>query len=419
MSDFLPDEIVVEILLRLPTKSLIKFRSVSKSWNSLITSPNFINTHLTHSLASNTYINSYDNLPLVIVRQYDSTFYNETENCKLFLDSEDSFDEYKALEYPIKSYYNHSFWAIEYAKGLFCLSKNDRFFLWNPSIRKSMAIPKPMIKTPARYHWFGFDPRTNDYKVVRVVDFNRNKLFNEEPTTRIEVYSLNAGSWKIVSGASNSFPDEITIAFFGRFTTYLEGAIHFPAYMKISNDPLILSFCLSDEVFQTMLLPDGIFGLETMVIASVFGGLLSLLCYEFAPPGYNSCSIWIMKEYGIVDSLYKQLTVDLTGGITRVVGMRNNGHVLLDVKMATDWVLSSYDPSDQQIKNLGIHATECPEVVDTYEENLILLNKPNYAFLDGDGKTKLDNFKYSMDSKHDLVDEITYELSYQMELQIF
>ncbi|GMQ09937.1 hypothetical protein CsSME_00053138 [Camellia sinensis var. sinensis] len=199
--------------------------------------------------------------------------------------------------------------------------------------------------------------------------------------------------------------------------------------MKISNDPLILSFRLSDEVFQTMLLPDGIFGLETMVIASVFGGLLSLLCYEFAPPGYNSCSIWIMKEYGIVDSLYKQLTVDLTGGITRVVGMRNNGHVLLDVKMATDWVLSSYDPSDQQIKNLGIHATECPKVVDTYEENLILLNKPNYAFSrwgvsgrkrkDSAGKTKLDNFKYSMDSKHDLVDEITYELSYQMELPIF
>ncbi|KAL7161737.1 hypothetical protein ACSBR2_042249 [Camellia fascicularis] len=379
MSDFLPNEIVVEILLRLPTKSLIKFRSVSKSWNSLITSPNFINTHLTHSLTSNTYINSYDNLPLMIVTQYDSTFYNETENCKLFLDSEDSFDEYKALEFPIKSYYNHFFWAIEYAKGLFCLFKKDRFFLWNPSIRKSMAMPKPMIKTPARYHGFGFDPRTNDYKVVRIVDFHRNKLFNEEPTTHIEVYSLNAGSWKILSGANNSFPDEITIAFFGRFTSYLEGAIHFPAYMKISNDPLILSFDLSDEVFQTMLLPDGIFGLETMVITSVFGGLLSLLCYEFTP-GYNSCSIWIMKEYGVVDSLCKQLTVDLSGGITRVLGMRNNGHVLLNVKRASDWVLSSYDPSDQQIKNLGTHATECPKVVDTYEENLILLNKPNYAF---------------------------------------
>ncbi|KAF5934157.1 hypothetical protein HYC85_030328 [Camellia sinensis] len=379
MSDFFPDEIMVEILQRLPAKSLIKFRSVSKSWCSLITNPNFINTHLTHSLTSNTYKNSYDNLPLMIVRQCVSTTHTRTEHYKLFIDSEDSFDEYKELEFPIKSRRLHFFFAIGSVKGLFCLHEQDRYFLWNPSIRKSMAMPKPTVKTSMHSHGFGFDPRTNDYKLVRIADFYPTKLPNQKPTTHIEVYSLNAGSWKMSSTGRNSYPDGITIDYSGRFAAYLEGAVHFAGKMKKSNDPLILSFDLCDEVFQTMMLPDGVVGPRTEVWASVFGGLLSLLCYEDSA-AYKSCSIWIMKKYGVVDSLYKQFTIDLSRGITQVLGIRNNGHILLETKAPSDWVLSSYDPSSQQTKNLGIYATSNHFVVDTYEENLILLNKPNDAF---------------------------------------
>ncbi|KAI7984834.1 F-box/kelch-repeat protein [Camellia lanceoleosa] len=383
MSDFFPDEIVVEILHRLPTKSLIQFRSVSKSWYSLITSPNFINTHLNHSLTSNTYINSYDNLPLMIVRQCVSSSDPRTEHYKLFIDSQDSFDEYKELEFPIKSRRLHFFFAIGSVKGLFCLHEQDRYFLWNPSIRKSMAMPKPTVKTSMHYHGFGFVPLTNDYKLVRIADLYPTELPNvEQPTTtttHIEVYSLNAGSWRMSSTGSNSYPDGITISYSGRFAAYLEGAVHFVATMKKTNDKLILSFDLCDEVFQTMLLPDGIVGPLTKVRTSVFGGLLSLLCYEDTAAN-KSCSIWMMKEYGVVDSLWKQFTVDLSGGITELLGVRNNGHILLEANAPSDWVLSSYDPSSQQIKNLGVYASAYRFVVDTYEENLILLDKPNDAF---------------------------------------
>nr|AAT38697.1 Putative F-box protein, identical [Solanum demissum] len=42
----IPNEIITDILLRLPPKSLLKCMSVSKSWHQLISSPDFVNTHL-------------------------------------------------------------------------------------------------------------------------------------------------------------------------------------------------------------------------------------------------------------------------------------------------------------------------------------------------------------------------------------
>ena len=46
MSDYLPNEVIIDILKRLPADSLIRCRCVCKSWYSLISIPHFITTHL-------------------------------------------------------------------------------------------------------------------------------------------------------------------------------------------------------------------------------------------------------------------------------------------------------------------------------------------------------------------------------------
>ncbi|CAL5336658.1 unnamed protein product [Camellia sinensis] len=46
MSDYIPNELIIEILVRLPVQSLLRFTSVCKSWHSLITNPSFITKHL-------------------------------------------------------------------------------------------------------------------------------------------------------------------------------------------------------------------------------------------------------------------------------------------------------------------------------------------------------------------------------------
>ena len=44
-TSFLPDDVVGEVLLRLPSKSLARFCSVCRSWKHLISSPAFVESH--------------------------------------------------------------------------------------------------------------------------------------------------------------------------------------------------------------------------------------------------------------------------------------------------------------------------------------------------------------------------------------
>ncbi|KAJ0806761.1 putative F-box domain-containing protein [Helianthus annuus] len=49
MAKFVHADVVEQILLRSEVKDLIRFKSVCKSWHSLITSHRFVNRHLKHS----------------------------------------------------------------------------------------------------------------------------------------------------------------------------------------------------------------------------------------------------------------------------------------------------------------------------------------------------------------------------------
>ena len=129
MSDYLPEEVALEILHRLPVKSLIQFRCVSKSWNSLITSSAFINSHLSY--------NSSNSNKLIVRHCVDSPY---VEHYKLIDDNNDSFDQIQNIELPLTSRRIQHFMLIGSANGLFSLFEQERFVLWNPSIRKCIPL---------------------------------------------------------------------------------------------------------------------------------------------------------------------------------------------------------------------------------------------------------------------------------------
>ena len=376
MSDYLPDELLLEILQRLSVKSVIQLRCVSKSWNSLITSSALINSHLARSLSLPSKSNN-----LIVRYRIDRPY---VEHYKLIHDDNASFDQIQQLEIPVKCLHINHFILIGSINGLFSLYELDRFILWNPSIGKSITLPKPCIKTHdfgICYPAFGFDPRTNDYKVVRIVVQCVLKNMYEGPKqTLVEIYSLNEGSWRITS-AGASYPLGISFNYWRRPAASLNGAVHFAANVKGSAfSPLVLSFDLGDEVFHTIPVPDSTFKEDDDVHTTVIGGSLTLLCHDPAMHTFNKhCSIWMMKEYGIVDSWTKLCTVDLNREIIRVLGLRKNGHIFVVAKLPCDWELSSYDLESQQVKKLGICGNPYFFHIDDYTENLVLLDKPNDA----------------------------------------
>ncbi|KAL0007214.1 hypothetical protein SO802_008716 [Lithocarpus litseifolius] len=390
MSDYPPEEVVRKILYKLPVKSLIRFRCVSKSWNTLITTPAFINCHLTrsHSLLSNS--------NKLIVRHCLEKPY--VEHYKLIDDSNDSFDQIQNIELPLTSRPIQHFRLIGSANGLFSLYEQKCFILWNPSIRKFITLPKPCItvKTHGKvtcHSAFGFDLRTNDYKVVRIAFPSE-----EAKLPLIEAYSLNEGSWKLTSA---SFPSGIGVSCWHKPVASLGGAVHFAVYDKDNRcRPLVLSFDLGDEVCHLMSLPNCAFSWSNLQ-TSVIGGSLALLFYDDRFVAKKCCDIWVMKEYGIVDSWTKLFTVDLNKRIIRVLHLPKNGNILVEVNLPSDRELSSYDPKSQHVKSLGICGRRHYFHVDNYVANLVLLDKPNDA-VSKRGACRKRKCRYKLDSTQNL-----------------
>ncbi|KAK9987718.1 hypothetical protein SO802_027957 [Lithocarpus litseifolius] len=120
MCDFLPSEILFNILLLLPTKSIVKFTSVCKTWRSLIRNPDFISAHLKLS---------NHNQPLLLFR-FDFPFLTQDRLAP--------------------------FGVVGTCNGLVCVMGDGfshRIILWNPCVRMFVELPKPNVTNQSYGEW--------------------------------------------------------------------------------------------------------------------------------------------------------------------------------------------------------------------------------------------------------------------------
>lgn len=168
----LPGEVIQnEILTRLPIKSVARFKSVSKSWLSLFSDPQFVKEH--NSAAQNP--NDYDCLVaqkssrIFILSRYKETFILPSDNYKL----------------------------IGSINGLVCLSNGRKFSLWNPAIYQSKEFTHSSGHYCVLDHiGFGFDRVSNDYKIVVLSMKKRSAI----------VYCSKSDSWIDIRVPDNVFP---------------------------------------------------------------------------------------------------------------------------------------------------------------------------------------------------------------------
>ncbi|XP_028760809.1 putative F-box protein At3g16210 [Neltuma alba] len=173
---FLPHEIIINILKRLPVKSLIRFQCVCKNWKNLLKDPLFITDHLHHSNI---------HLPSLLLP------FNGNKTLQLC-----SFDcDFQLSEVPnaplIDSRSIVRTWAdvrdveiVGSSNGLLCIQFSDfghphTFVLWNPATRELKMVPTTIEFRGDYTIGFGFSMIANDYKIVNIYgygdfDFWRN-----------------------------------------------------------------------------------------------------------------------------------------------------------------------------------------------------------------------------------------------------
>ncbi|CAN4092888.1 unnamed protein product [Withania somnifera] len=164
----LPPELVTEILLRIPVKPLLKFKSVSKSWLALISSPDFINSHL--RLSSNNKDNKYHRLILQTANHP-----HDPKVCSLGPLLNESVTEAFDVHYPM----GNEVLTVGSVNGLICLDLFEKgLIIWNPSIKnyKKLADSRTELKKNEYYKYgFGYDELHDDYKVVDIFFTNNGE----------------------------------------------------------------------------------------------------------------------------------------------------------------------------------------------------------------------------------------------------
>ncbi|KAL4378174.1 hypothetical protein GQ457_02G032140 [Hibiscus cannabinus] len=188
---------------------------------------------------------------------------------------------------------------------------------------------------------------------------------------------------------------------------FVNGAAHWLEYQKRNRGRFshaILGFDSSAEEFFEINFPESLTVFRPTDLSIMKYGESSIaVSIDFLRGGLRE--LWVMKDYGVVESWTKLLTlykVDQHGWIPRVLGFRKNGEVLLrvhNVEMASLdlnflQIGASLCLNCQQVELHGVEVGTGLLSVYNYVESLVLLDK----VVDVRCESDVNHPKYSSDS---------------------
>ncbi|KAG4211820.1 hypothetical protein ERO13_A02G123901v2 [Gossypium hirsutum] len=276
-----PTDVITGILSRLPVKNLVRFKCVSKPWNSLIDGSYLSNLQLRRSFTSNA------NIKLLL------DIYSEFDEYKAYSVDFDSLDNLEELPRPLSTTsFGVSSRIFGSCNGLLAISHDEAgIALWNPSTKECHYPPKLTIGDmyDEIILGFGYDVINKDYKVVQML--SSGKL--------VMIYSLKANSWKRIKDC----PYEIT------FHVSQDGSVH---WVGVGNDKdddarvnddarVIFGLDLGIEEFHQLPGPESDISYKNFGYRSV-GLLGGSLCVFRVIYHRDNIVLWVMKEYGVMES---------------------------------------------------------------------------------------------------------------------
>ncbi|XP_022728401.1 F-box protein At3g07870-like [Durio zibethinus] len=359
--EHLPQEIVLDILSRLPIPTLVQSKSVCRAWRSLIRDPVLVNNHFWRMV---------ENDPSFIL-QTDHPVQNQLYFGDFSTDRNDGDVITTKLSMPPEL----NFHLVSSCNGLLCLRVSRGSFglsIYNPLTGDYTELPK---LTKPGYHegvlGFGFDPTAKEYKVVEISYDRRPRSILLRPrgaaSTSIEaaVHILTIGNpkWRYLG----TMPFHLMSQ---RSQVLVNGQLHWVSYpdrCKATN--LIIAFDLTTERFQEVPGPDCINMARRFDQLVVLRGCLAAAsCHD----DNEQLEIWVMLEYSVKKSWVKEFSIGthvpqilqqngygssndprlfLSKKCIRVLCLLRSGEILLEYR---NKALVLYDPHCGTFKDLQL-----------------------------------------------------------------
>jgi F-box interacting protein len=142
---------------------------------------------------------------------------------------------------------------------------------------------------------FGYDSQSDDYKVLRAVEF-RGADF-DWIGTEAKLYSLKSNSWRKVP----DFPYRIPRT--REWAVHVNGALHTIVFLSESGQS-ILAFDIRTDKTYIVPKPEKLVSIGDLRLYALEGCLCLL-----SPFKKHGTEVWIMKEYGVKESWTRLLSI--------------------------------------------------------------------------------------------------------------
>ncbi|XP_022031044.1 F-box protein At3g07870 [Helianthus annuus] len=280
MENELPENIILDVLSRLPVKTIIRFKCVCKKWRDLVSDPYFV--HLHHSRSRPCLIFQEciygDAIVELLEVEHEVDYHSLTLNHVKTLD--------------LSAVRTHTpYWIIQVGSvnGLICLRrKRDATYIFNPVLQEYMIIHQPSD----RFLTNGFGvSMAGEYKVIRIRGWRKSKYLENRVTLELEVYTLGKVQWRSLGQTPYNI----------NYTRKLDPGVSVNSHVYWIADAQIYDFDLDTETFVLVPSPPGPQDdQESKQMLGVLKGSLSL----FSWCSLGGFEVWVMKE-----SWYKAIAI--------------------------------------------------------------------------------------------------------------